>query len=67
MLVGLIGALSQTQIPECELEPLAELVSMGMAATVLWWMETPGVARAAVLDALVRVWSGVLTGVRLAP
>jgi hypothetical protein len=34
---------------------------MGMAALVLWWIETPGVERAAVLDALARVWTGVLT------
>ena len=48
-------------IPERELEPLAELLSMGMASLVLWWMETPGVEREAVLDAIARVWTGLLT------
>jgi AcrR family transcriptional regulator len=47
-------------IPERELVPLAELLSMGMASLVLWWIETPGVEREAVLDALARVWTGVL-------
>jgi AcrR family transcriptional regulator len=47
-------------IPDRELEPLAELLSMGMASLVLWWMETPGVRREAVLDAILRVWIGLL-------
>src|SRR5690349_21460422 len=47
-------------IPDRELEPLAELLSMGMASLVLWWTETPGVERSAVLDAMTRVWTGVL-------
>src|SRR5215218_7419121 len=42
------------------LDPLAELLSMGMASLVLWWIETPGVEREAVLDAIARVWTGVL-------
>ena len=33
---------------------------MGMASLVLWWLETPGVSREAVLDAIARVWHGVL-------
>jgi hypothetical protein len=47
-------------VPHRELEPLAEMISMGMAALVLWWLETPGLSRAAVLDAMTRVWAGVL-------
>jgi hypothetical protein len=35
---------------------------MGMASLVLWWMEDPGVSRAALMDAMTRVWFGVLTG-----
>ncbi len=61
VLVELIRALSPAPLPERELEPLAELLSMGMAALVLWWMETPGVTREAIVDAITRVWHGVLT------
>ena len=60
VLTGLIGALSETPIPERELEPLAELMSMGMASLVLWWTDEPTVAREAVLDAMTRVWAGLL-------
>jgi len=60
VLVGLIRRLAPAPLPERELEPLAELLSMGMASLVLWWMETPGVEREAVLDAIARVWTGVL-------
>jgi AcrR family transcriptional regulator len=48
-------------IPLREVRPLAELMSMGMASVVLWWMETPGVSRGAVLDALTRAWSALLS------
>ena len=59
-LVALIRSLSAKPIPAREVEPLAELLSMGMASLVLWWLETPGVSREAVLDAIARVWHGVL-------
>jgi AcrR family transcriptional regulator len=62
VLAGLIRHLAPAPVPERELEPLAELLSMGMASLVLWWIETPGVEREAVLDALARVWNGVLAG-----
>jgi AcrR family transcriptional regulator len=60
-LVRLIRALSVEPIPEHELEPLAELLSMGMASLVLWWIDDPSVSRDAILDALTRVWHGLLT------
>jgi AcrR family transcriptional regulator len=60
VLVALIRRLALAPVPERELEPLAELLSMGMASLVLWWIETPGVEREAVLDAIARVWAGVL-------
>src|SRR5215218_1781509 len=60
VLAALIRQLAPAPIPQRELEPLAELLSMGMASLVLWWIETPGVEREAVLDAIVRVWTGVL-------
>jgi AcrR family transcriptional regulator len=61
VLVEIIRSLSRVPIPRRELEPLAELMSMGMANLVLWWMETPGVSRGAILDAMSRVWAGLLS------
>jgi AcrR family transcriptional regulator len=62
VLAGMIRHLAPADsIPERELEPLAELLSMGMASLVLWWTETPRVEREAVLDAIARVWTGLLT------
>jgi AcrR family transcriptional regulator len=60
-LVGMIRTLAATSIPRRELEPLAELLSMGMAALVLWWIEDAAVSRDAVADAITRVWLGLLT------
>jgi AcrR family transcriptional regulator len=60
VLAGLIGQLAGDAIPRREREPLAELMRMGMASLVLWWLETPGVSRAAVLDAMTRAWLGLL-------
>jgi AcrR family transcriptional regulator len=61
VLVEMIGALSETRIPAREREPLAELMSMGMASLVLWWMENPTVPRRAIVDAMTRVWAGLLS------
>jgi AcrR family transcriptional regulator len=60
-LVELIGALSVTRIPRREREPLAELLSMGMAGLVLWWIEDAAASREAIADALTRVWLRLLT------
>ena len=60
VLVELIRSLSETRIPPRELEPLAELMRMGMASLVLWWMENPDVSRGALVDAMLRVWAGLL-------
>jgi AcrR family transcriptional regulator len=60
VLAAVIAELSGGSVPRRELEPLAEMISMGMAALVLWWLETPGVSRAAVLNAMVRIWAGLL-------
>jgi len=60
VLVDVIGSLAATPVPERELEPLAELMSMGMAALVLWWIEDAAVSRAAVLDALTTAWVKLL-------
>ena len=63
VLIGIIRSLSANPIPARELEPLAELLSMGMASLVLWWIEGGAVSRGVLLDALVRVWAGVVAPV----
>ena len=60
VLVEVIRSLSDVPIPRRELEPLAELMSMGMAGLVLWWIDNPGRSRAAIVDAMTRVWAGIL-------
>lgn len=61
VLVDAIRSLPEAPIPRRELEPLAELISMGMAGLVLWWIDEPGLDRASVVDAIVRVWVGLLS------
>ena len=60
VLVELIRSLAATPVPRREVEPLAELMSMGMAALVLWWIEDAAVSRAVVLDALTTAWAKLL-------
>jgi AcrR family transcriptional regulator len=60
VLAGMIRSLSDGRIPAREVEPLAELMSMGMASLVLWWMENPDTSRGAMVDAMTRVWVGLL-------
>jgi AcrR family transcriptional regulator len=67
VLAEVIGSLSDGDIPAREREPLAELMRMGMASLVLWWIENPGVSRGAILDAMTRVWAGLLAGGVAAP
>jgi AcrR family transcriptional regulator len=60
VLVQVIRSLAASPIARRELEPLAELMSMGMAALVLWWIEEAWVSRPAVLDALTTAWVRLL-------
>lgn len=60
VLAELIGSLAATPVPPREVEPLAELMSMGMAAVVLWWIEDAAVSREAVLEALTTAWTRLL-------
>jgi AcrR family transcriptional regulator len=60
VLADMIRALGDGRIPSREVEPLAELMSMGMASLVLWWMENPGRSRRALVDAMTRVWAGLI-------
>jgi AcrR family transcriptional regulator len=61
VLAGIIRSLGDARIPPEEIDPLAELMSMGMASLVLWWMDNPGTSRAALVDAMTRVWTGLLS------
>src|SRR4051794_10961108 len=61
VLADALRELSGGTLPARELEPLAELLSMGMAAVVLWSMDNPAAPREALVDAIARVWLGVLT------
>ncbi len=61
VLVDTIRELREEPLPPRELEPLAEMMSMGMAAVVLWWLDVGKQSRAAILDAMTRAWAGVLT------
>jgi AcrR family transcriptional regulator len=60
VLVEVIRSLATAPPKRRELEPLAELMSMGMAALVLWWIEDAAASRAAVLDALTTAWVRML-------
>jgi AcrR family transcriptional regulator len=61
LLAEVIRALGGARIPPREIEPLAELMSMGMASLVLWWIENPRASRGALVDAMARVWTGLLS------
>jgi AcrR family transcriptional regulator len=61
VLVEIIRSLAATPVPRRELEPLAELMSMGMAGLVLWWIEDAAISRRAVLDSLMTAWVKLLT------
>jgi AcrR family transcriptional regulator len=60
VLVEVIGSLAASPLPRRQLEPLGELVSMGMAGLVLWWLEEDAVSREDVLDALTTAWVRLL-------
>ena len=62
VLTELIGAAAGERIPAREHEPLAEMLSMGMASLVLWWLDDPAAEREAIVDAMTRAWAGVLSG-----
>jgi AcrR family transcriptional regulator len=60
VLANIIRSLNQVGIPDREMEPLAELMSMGMGSLVVWWIETGAAPREALLDALTRMWLSLL-------
>jgi AcrR family transcriptional regulator len=60
VLAAIVGGISERPIPAAERDAIAEMLSMGMAGLVLWWMESREVDRTAILDAISRIWVGVL-------
>jgi AcrR family transcriptional regulator len=64
VLAGIIRSLAEVRIPPREVEPLAELMSMGMASLVLRWIDDPRASRATTIDAMTRAWVGLLGGPR---
>ena len=62
VLTALIAATAGDRVPAAEHEPLAEMLSMGMASLVLWWMDDPTAERDAIVDAMTRAWAGVVSG-----
>lgn len=60
VLAAAIASLAASPVPRRQVEPLAELLSMGMASLVLRWIEDEEMSRAAVLDALTTTWVRLL-------
>jgi AcrR family transcriptional regulator len=49
-------------LPEAELEPLGEIIRSSLTGLALWRLDNPGVPRAVVVAAMVRMLRGMLTG-----
>jgi AcrR family transcriptional regulator len=60
VLAQLIRSLPDRPVPRREVEPLAELMSMGMGSLVLWWIEERRATRRSIINAITRVWVGLL-------
>jgi AcrR family transcriptional regulator len=61
VLAEVIRSVSESRISPREAHALAEMMSMGMASLVLWWMDNPGTPREVLVDAMTRVWVGLVT------
>jgi len=57
----IIRSLNEVKIPDREIEPLAELMSMGMGSLVVWWIESGAATRETLIDALTRMWLSLLS------
>jgi len=55
VLVGFIGGLAGPRIPPEQVEPTAELLSMGLAGMVLWWIDNPEVPKSVLVEAAARI------------
>jgi AcrR family transcriptional regulator len=61
VLAAAIDALARWPVPRSELEPLAEMLSTGMASLVLWWIDEPSASRTGIIDAMTRLWLRLLS------
>ena len=61
VLAEIIRSLNEVRIPDREIEPLAELMSMGMGSLVVWWIESGAATRETLIDALTRMWLSLLS------
>jgi AcrR family transcriptional regulator len=61
VLTEIIRSLNEVKIPDREIEPLAELMSMGMGSLVVWWIESGAATRETLIDALTRMWLSLLS------
>jgi AcrR family transcriptional regulator len=61
VLAAAIEALAEWPVPKCELDPLAEMMTMARASLVLWWIETPQASRAGITSAMTRLWVRLLS------
>lgn len=61
VLAEIIHSLNEVKIPDREIEPLAELMSMGMGSLVVWWIDSGAATREALIDALTRMWLSLLS------
>jgi hypothetical protein len=61
VLAEIIRSLNEVKIPDREIEPLAELMSMGMGSLVVWWIESGAATRETLIDALTRMWLSLLS------
>ena len=47
-------------LPAAELEPLGEIIRASLTGLALWWLDNPGVSRAVVVSAMLRMLHGML-------
>jgi AcrR family transcriptional regulator len=47
-------------LSESELEPLGEIIRSSLTGLALWWLDSPGVPRAVVVSAMLRMLRGML-------
>jgi AcrR family transcriptional regulator len=48
------------RVADSELEPLAEIIRSSLSGLALWWLDNPGVPRATVATAMLRMTRGLL-------
>jgi AcrR family transcriptional regulator len=50
------------RVADSELEPLAEIIRSSLSGLALWWLDNPGVPRATVAGAMLRMTRGLVAG-----